>query len=150
MEPNDSRVDFYSPHFDASVALSSSTLRPPVNVKPLACMRECRFLLPPSHEDYLSRAHEEARQRERAQREREQAFRFVSPAPVTAVQEGPGFLESLASAAKGTIMEQWCSGGRVVVHLRDAVKLKSIVEGTLLASDKHFNLLLKVQPRACG
>ncbi len=148
MDSKDARLDFYSPHFDAAAALADASLRAPLNVKALASMRDCRFLLPPSHEEYLSRAQEEARQRERAQRERDQAFRYVAPAPVAA-QEGPGFLASLACDAKGTIMESW-SSGRVVVHLRDAVKLKSTVEGTLLASDKHFNLLLKVHVAAAA
>lgn len=110
---------------DPLAALHDAQLRPPVNIKPLASFRECRFLLPPSHEDYLSAAQEEARKREREMKKEDNAFRLVKPPPP---YQGPSLLEQLEESSRGTIMEclgHWKSQGRVVVHLRDWGRLKS-------------------------
>lgn len=134
---------FYSKEFDALLALRDEDLKPPRNVKALSSMRECRFLLPVDHEDYLSVATEAEQRKQREKKKEDNSFRVVKRETPTDL--GPGLVEQLDGQAKGTAMEcllQWKAAGRVAVHLRGANGLKSVVECQLLAFDKHFNLLV--------
>jgi small nuclear ribonucleoprotein (snRNP)-like protein len=141
MQPSIGVEVFYSDAFNALAALNDVSLVPPRNIKPLASFRECRFLLPPSHEDYLSVAVEGEKQKERKAKREDNQFRVVN---LALPDEGPGFVQQLDGVAVGTTMEclvAW-KEARIAVHLRGPQGLKSVVQCKLLAFDKHFNLLV--------
>lgn len=119
---------------DARAVLYDPQAQPPRRVRPLSSLHECRFLLPPTHADYLSHALEEQRQRERAAKREAQAFRRVAPAPP---QHGPPLLEQLAAAAVGTVMADLREWRRVRVHLRDWGSLKSSERDSARARAPH-------------
>jgi hypothetical protein len=97
--PGATQTDFYAEDFDAVAALNDPSLRPPRNIKPLPTFRDCRYLLPPSHVDYLNKQQEEHLRLERQRKRAEQAFRVVKP--VTAALRRRFSWSSPSPLAKG-------------------------------------------------
>lgn len=134
---------FYSEDFDAAAALADPLLIPPVNVKPLESMRHLRFLLPPTHQDYLNVATHEKLKREREQKRKADQFRVIKP-PEPMAKDCLGQLAEGCAAECHTLQGLLSWKGQVIsVHLRDWGQRKSIIHGTLVSFDRHFNLLIR-------
>ena len=149
MDHQDPELDFFSPRFNPLKALRAAALRPPDGrARPLDNIYRCRPLLPPGHPDAAQPAQrapktkeslaaaERAKQRTSyVQQQRERARPRVNPIDelAAAVREGPLLLLKTAYQARR----------RVRVVTRHGRGVRGAAEGTLVAFDKFFNMVLR-------
>ncbi|KAL4440475.1 hypothetical protein ABPG75_003476 [Micractinium tetrahymenae] len=146
---HDPALDFFSRSFDPLRALLTEGLTPPLPAaRPLDTVYHCRFMLPADHPDAWrdpgrtakSKEAAEAAAREKSrltylQHKREQQQQKSNPIDqiTERVREGPLLL----------LKRCYQQRARVRVLTRHARGVRGSAEGTLVAFDKHLNLVLR-------
>ena len=146
-------LNFLSPQFNALLALTTPDVHPPIpNARPLDNIRACRRLLPPDHPLHLPSgggttnqhqpqtnnqdAKERAKQRiSYLQQKRERENNRINPIDEIANRFTDGPFSLLRR----------CYQSRSVVRVvtRHDRGVRGVAIGTLIAFDKHMNLVLK-------
>lgn len=144
--------NFLSPKFDALLALTTSGVQPPIpNARPLDNLHNFRRFLPPDHPQYLApktdigvsqagTTADKERGKQRVtylqqERERQKGRARINPIDEIAARFSEGPLGLLSRCYKQR------SAVRVVT--RHDRGIRGVATGTLVAFDKHMNLVLR-------
>ncbi|PSC71977.1 U7 snRNA-associated Sm LSm11 [Micractinium conductrix] len=148
-QQRDPSLNFFSPRFDAARSLATAGLLPPVpGARPLDNIYRCRFMLPEDHPDFWKDPGRAAKSKEAA----EAAVRAQSRVHVVQAQQQRKELkvnpidEIAERVRKGPLLllkACYQQRRRVRVVTRHAHGVRGSAEGTLVAFDKHLNLVLK-------
>lgn len=142
-----SRLDFFSPDFDALAALNTPSLQPPApQVKALDNVSKCRAILPAEVPESL--LHMSVKQSTEEAKLKAASFKERATRMQQRVEESISYsLEKVHSYVKPGPLQQlkvWYDArARVRVVTRHARGVRGVAEGKLIGYDRYMNVLLK-------
>lgn len=144
---NLSENTFFSPQFNALQALYNTSLQPPIqNARPLDNIYQCRRLLPSDHPDSIQPHLSQPPTTSNAAALSKQRLSYIQQSKERQKQKINPLDEIASKCTTGPLgrLAEWYHQ-RQIVHLvtRHSSGIRGKAKGTLVAFDKHFNLVLR-------